>query len=347
MSSAASALVTADVAPSAALVEVSGLRKYFPVTGGLFGRVVNQVRAVEDVTFTIRRGETLGLVGESGCGKTTVGRMVLRLLEPTAGSVRFAGRNLSTLGRSELRQMRRRMQLVFQDPYSSLNPRRTVGDAIGEPLFVHGLAKGAEIDRKVSQLLERVGLPGSYRSRYPHEFSGGQRQRVCIARALSLEPELIVCDEAVSALDISIQAQILNLLGDLQDELGLTYLFVSHNLNVVRHVADRIAVMYLGKLVEVAAAGDLFSAPLHPYTRALLSANPVPDPDVPLRPVALQGELPSPLDPPSGCRFHTRCPEAFEPCRNVVPEARLVRGASTDQEHRVWCHLYDDAQKPA
>jgi peptide/nickel transport system ATP-binding protein len=347
MSLAASALVPTDDAPSAALVEVSGLRKYFPVTGGLFGGVVKQVRAVEEVTFAIERGQTLGLVGESGCGKTTVGRMVLRLMEPTAGSVRFAGRDLATLGRAELRQMRRRMQIVFQDPYSSLNPRRTVGDAIGEPLFVHGLAKGAEIDRRVSQLLERVGLPGSFRSRYPHEISGGQRQRVCIARALALEPEFIVCDEAVSALDISIQAQILNLLRDLQDELGLTYLFISHNLNVVRHVADRIAVMYLGKLVEVAPAAELFSAPQHPYTRALISANPVPDPDVPLRPVPLQGELPSPLDPPAGCRFHTRCPEAFAPCSQVVPEARLIGGGLTRSEHRVWCHLYDDAQKPA
>ena len=347
MSSVAQASVSMDVAPAAPLVEVTGLRKYFPVKGGLFGRVVNHVRAVEDVSFEIRRGETLGLVGESGCGKTTVGRVLLRLMEPTAGSVRFAGRDLATLGRAELRQMRRRMQIVFQDPYSSLNPRRTVGDAIGEPLFVHGLAKGAEIERRVSQLLERVGLPGSYRSRYPHEFSGGQRQRVCIARALALEPEFIVCDEAVSALDISIQAQILNLLSDLRNELGLTYLFISHNLNLVRSVADRIAVMYLGNLVEVASAADLFSAPQHPYTRALLSANPVPDPDVPLRPVALEGELPSPLDPPTGCRFHTRCPDVFEPCSRVVPEARLVRGAGTLEEQKVWCHLYDDAQKPA
>ena len=348
MSFAARALVTTDVEPAAALVQVDGLRKYFPVTRGLFGGgATNQLRAVDDVSFEIKRGETLGLVGESGCGKTTVGRLVLRLQEPTAGSVRFAGRDLSTLGRAELRQMRRRMQIVFQDPYSSLNPRRTVGDAIGEPLFVHGLAKGAEIDRRVSQLLERVGLPGSYRSRYPHEFSGGQRQRVCIARALSLEPEFIVCDEAVSALDISIRAQILNLLADLQEELGLTYLFISHNLNVVRCVADRIAVMYLGKLVEVAPAAELFSAPRHPYTRALLSANPVPDPDVPLRPVLLAGELPSPVDPPSGCRFHTRCPEVFAPCSSVLPEARLLAGASTPEEHRVFCHLYDDAQKPA
>jgi len=347
MPPAASALVVPQLEPSQTLVAVSGLRKYFPVRGGLFSGVANQVRAVEDVTFSIGRGETLGLVGESGCGKTTVGRLVLRLLEPTAGRIRFDGLDLLAQSRSELRQLRRRMQIVFQDPYSSLNPRRTVGDAIGEPLYVHGLAKGAEIDRQVSRLLERVGLPGSYRSRYPHEFSGGQRQRVCIARALALEPQFIVCDEAVSALDISIQAQILNLLGDLQDELGLTYLFISHNLNVVRHIADRIAVMYLGNLVEVAEGDQLFSAPKHPYTRALISANPVPNPDVPLRPVALSGELPSPLDPPAGCRFHTRCPEAFEPCSRVVPEARLVRAAGTDQEHRVWCHLYDDAQKPA
>ncbi|HET7539361.1 MAG TPA: oligopeptide/dipeptide ABC transporter ATP-binding protein [Polyangiaceae bacterium] len=347
MSSVVSASVTAEVAPREALVEVSGLRKYFPVRGGLFGGVVKQLGAVEDVSFEIARGETLGLVGESGCGKTTVGRMVLRLLPPTAGSIRFAGRDLSTLGQAELRRMRKRMQIVFQDPYSSLNPRRTVGDALGEPLLVHGVAKGAEIERRVGQLLERVGLPSSYRSRYPHEFSGGQRQRVCIARALALSPEFIVCDEAVSALDISIQAQIINLLSDLRSELGLTYLFISHNLNVVRHIASRIAVMYLGKLVELAPAAELFEAPLHPYTRALISANPVPDPDVPLRPVALEGELPSPLDPPSGCRFHTRCPDAFEPCSRVVPEARIVRRAGTRDEHRVWCHLYDDAQKPA
>ncbi|RYZ07049.1 MAG: ABC transporter ATP-binding protein [Myxococcales bacterium] len=326
---------------SGPLVEVSGLRKYFPIRGGLFGGVVDQVRAVEDVSFFIRRGETLGLVGESGCGKTTVGRLLLRLLEPTAGSVRFDGQDLGALSAGALRRLRPRMQIIFQDPYSSLNPRRTVGDAIREPLYVHGVARGPELDRRVTQLLERVGLPGSYRSRYPHEFSGGQRQRVCIARALALSPELIVCDEAVSALDISIQAQILNLLQDLQDELGLTYLFITHNLNVVRHIADRIAVMYLGQLVEVASAERLFADAKHPYTRALLSANPLPDPDAPLAPIALTGELPSPLRPPSGCRFHTRCPSVFGPCPGVVPTQRLLPSSPTP--HSVWCHLYDDA----
>jgi len=345
MPSAAASAATLSEA-EAPLVEVTGLRKYFPVRGGLFGGVTNQVRAVEDVSFSIRKGETLGLVGESGCGKTTVGRMLLRLLEPTAGSVRFAGHELLGLKASELRRLRPRMQIIFQDPYSSLNPRRTVGDAIGEPLFVHGVARGAELERRVAELLERVGLPGSYRSRYPHEFSGGQRQRVCIARALALRPELIVCDEAVSALDISIQAQILNLLRDLQDEYGLTYLFISHNLNVVRHIADRIAVMYLGKLAELADAETLFKDPQHPYTRALISANPLPDPDVPLAPAELKGEIPSPLDPPSGCRFHTRCPRVFEPCSSLVPEARVTSSLPHPHEHRVWCHLYDDAPKP-
>ena len=342
-SAAASALPKEAEAP---LVEVTGLRKYFPVRGGLFGGVVGQVRAVEDVSFAIKKGETLGLVGESGCGKTTVGRMLLRLLEPTGGSVRFAGQELQNLRSNELRRLRPRMQIIFQDPYSSLNPRRTVGDAIAEPMFVHGLARGADLDKRVTDLLERVGLPGSYRSRYPHEFSGGQRQRVCIARALALGPEFIVCDEAVSALDISIQAQILNLLSDLQDEYGLTYLFISHNLNVVRHIADRIAVMYLGNLIEVADAQTLFERPQHPYTRALLSANPVPDPDIPLAPILLKGEIPSPLHPPSGCRFHTRCPSAFEPCSRVVPEARLLSSKDAASPHCVWCHLYDDAPKP-
>lgn len=342
-SAAATAATSAEA--EVPLVEVSGLRKYFPVRGGFFGGTVEQVRAVEDVSFTIKKGETLGLVGESGCGKTTIGRLLLRLLEPTAGRIRFAGQDLLALDREQLRRLRPRMQIIFQDPYSSLNPRRTVGDAIGEPLFVHGVARGAELDRKVTTLLERVGLPGSYKSRYPHEFSGGQRQRVCIARALALEPELLVCDEAVSALDISIQAQVLNLLTELQEEYGLTYLFISHNLSVVRHLADRIAVMYLGKLVELGEAESLFREPRHPYTRALLSANPVPDPDVPLAPILLSGEIPSPLHPPPGCRFHTRCPNVFEPCSRIVPEQRLLEVGGRSRAHAVWCHLYDDAPK--
>jgi oligopeptide/dipeptide ABC transporter ATP-binding protein len=325
-------------ASESALLQVRDLTKHFPVRGGLFSRVTGWVRAVDGVSFDIRRGETLGLVGESGCGKTTVGRALLRLIEPTSGAVRFDGQDLLALPRGRLRALRRRMQLIFQDPYASLNPKLNVGEAIGEALKVHGLARGSEVDRRVTELLERVGLPGSYRSRFPHEFSGGQRQRIGVARALALGPDFIVCDEAVSALDISIQAQILNLLADLQQELGIAYLFVTHNLNVVRHIADRVAVMYLGQIVEIAPTEELFADPKHPYTQALISANPEPDPNAKLAPVPLEGEVPSPLNPPAGCRFHTRCPKVFEPCRGVVPAETLLGG-----ERRVRCHLYGDA----
>jgi oligopeptide transport system ATP-binding protein len=265
----------------------------------------------------------------------------------TEGKVEFEGTDIASHSASAMRAVRRRIQMVYQDPYGSLNPRMKVGDIIGEPLIVHGVDTERDVYRaRIQELLRLVGLRPDMAERYPHEFSGGQRQRVCIARALALSPDFIVCDEAVSALDISIQAQILNLLAELQDELGLTYLFISHNLNVVRHIADRIAVMYLGSLVEVADAEALFSAPKHPYSRALLSANPLPDPDVPLAPILLKGEIPSPLHPPSGCRFHTRCPEVFAPCSSVVPEARLVNAEREPRPHSVWCHLYDDAPKP-
>ena len=320
------------------LLEVRGLRTWFPVRRGLLGRPSAWLRAVDGVSFEIREGETFALVGESGCGKTTVGRSVLRLIQPTAGEVRFAGRDLLALGRGELRRARRDMQLVFQDPYASLNPRLPVGEIVGEALLAHGIARGRELDARVAALLERVGLSASFRTRYPHEFSGGQRQRIGIARALALQPRFIVCDEAVSALDVSIQAQILNLLGDLQAEFSLTYLFISHDLHVVEHIADRVAVMYLGRIVENAPAAELFADPKHPYTRALLAANPVPDPEVPRAPVSLQGEVPSPLAPPAGCHFHPRCPRAFAPCSAVDPPA--VR---TDPAREVVCHLYAEA----
>jgi len=327
--------------PPAPLLAVEGLRKWYPVRGGLFGRPAAFVRAVDGVSFEIRKGETFALVGESGCGKTTVGRSVLRLVEPTGGSVRFEGRDVLALRGGELRRLRRHMQLVFQDPYSSLNPRMTVGAIVGEALEVHGIARGREREDRVAALLERVGLAAGYRSRYPHEFSGGQRQRIGIARALALEPRFIVCDEAVSALDVSIQAQILNLLQDLQQELGLTYLFVSHDLNVVRHLADRVAVMYLGRIVENAPAAELFEDPKHPYTRALLASNPVPDPEAPRTAVALEGEVPSPMAPPPGCHFHPRCPRAFEPCASREPPRVELAGA-----REVVCHLYPEGPRP-
>jgi len=292
--------------------------------GFIFQRQVGVVKAVDGVSFTIRRGETLGLVGESGCGKTTTGRVILRLQEPTAGEVIFEGRNVFALNKEELRRMRRDMQIIFQDPYSSLNPRMTVGDIVGEPLEIHNIARGREKLRRVQELLEVVGLSPYHVNRYPHEFSGGQRQRIGIARALALNPKLIICDEPVSALDVSIQAQILNLLEDLQKEFKLTYLFIAHDLSVVRHISDRVAVMYLGKIVELAPTEQLFENPQHPYTEALLSAVPIPDPEVKRERIILPGDVPSPVNPPPGCRFHTRCLYAEERCRLEEPPLEEV-----------------------
>jgi peptide/nickel transport system ATP-binding protein len=316
------------------ILEVTGLIKHFPITGGVFRRVIGHVKAVDGVSFTIRKGETLGMVGESGCGKTTTGRLLLRLLEPTLGEVSFEGRRLFSLSRQEMREQRRDMQIIFQDPFASLNPRMTVGDIIAEAFIIHGEKGGRALRDRVVGLLEIVGLQPDHAKRYPHQFSGGQRQRIGIARAIGLNPRLIVCDEPVSALDVSIQAQIINLLEDLQDRLGLTYLFIAHNLSVVKHIADRVAVMYLGRIVEMSDTLNVFDSPQHPYTEALLSAVPVPDPRLERRRIVLQGDVPSPSNPPPGCHFHTRCLYAFDRCRVEAPALLDVGG-----DHLVSCHL--------
>lgn len=318
-----------------ALLEVVNLKKYFPVESGFLKKSVEYVKAVDDVSFKIYRGETLGLVGESGCGKSTTGRMLVNLLKPTSGEVRFEGKDITKLKGAEEREFRKNIQIIFQDPYASLNPRMTIGDIIAEPIKINRLAKGEEVEKRVLKLLEYVGLASYHRNRYPHEFSGGQRQRVGIARALAVNPKLIVCDEPVSALDVSIQAQVLNLLDDLQKEFKLTYLFIAHGLNVVKHVSDRVGVMYLGKLVEIGDADSLYDNPLHPYTKALLSAIPVPDPAKKKERILLSGDVPSPLNPPEGCRFHTRCQSCMEICKKKEPELKDV-----GQNHRVACHLY-------
>ena len=330
------------------LLEVKNLKKYFPVRRGVLRRVVAHVKAVDGIDMCIKEGETLGLVGESGCGKTTTGRAILRLIEPTAGEILFRSKKLAGPGEEYkevaitsashklLTSLRRDMQIIFQDPYSSLNPRMTVGAIIGEPLLVHGIAKGNEQEDRVREVLAAVGMKPDYMKRYPHEFSGGQRQRIAIARALALGPQLIVADEPVSALDVSIQAQVINLLGDLQQEFGLTYLFIAHDLSVVKHISNSVAVMYLGKIVELAKTEELFSNPGHPYTEALMSAVPVPDPDYQVQEIILTGDVPSPVNPPSGCYFHPRCRYAQQTCKSEAPVYRDLGG-----EHFVTCHFAD------
>ncbi|MDG5790121.1 dipeptide ABC transporter ATP-binding protein [Evansella sp. AB-P1] len=322
------------------LLEVKNLKKYFPVKGGVLQRTIGHVKAVDDVSFEIYKGETLGIVGESGSGKSTLGRTILRLLDPTEGQVIFEGDDISTLSNRKMRPYRKDMQMVFQDPFASLNPRMSVGEIIEEPMIVQNTLTKKERKEKVVDLLAKVGLPAEARSKYPHEFSGGQRQRIGIARALTLNPKLIIGDEPVSALDVSVQSQVLNLMGDLQDEFDLTYLFIAHDLSVVKHISDRVGVMYLGKMAEIGPKDKIFENPLHPYTQALLSAVPIPDMERKREKITLKGELPSPSNPPSGCPFHTRCPEAHERCKVELPEL-LHQG----NEQYVACHLYTSEEK--
>jgi oligopeptide transport system ATP-binding protein len=327
------------------LVSVRNLKMYFPVRRGLIiDRVVGHVHAVDDISFGVRKGETLGLVGESGCGKSTTGRAVLQIYKPTAGEVRFHDKDITKLNTRELRHLRRDMQMIFQDPFASLDPRMTVGSIIAEPLEIHNLYKGKEKEEKVREMLRTVGLNPYFANRYPHEFSGGQRQRIGIARALALEPEFIVCDEPISALDVSIQAQVINLLEELQEQFNLTYLFIAHDLAVVRHISDRVAVMYVGKIVEIAERNELYELPLHPYTKALLSAVPIPDPSIEKRRsrIILQGDVPSPVNPPSGCRFHPRCPFARTDCSQAEPALEQVRPG-----HWVACFYWKEIAEAA
>lgn len=326
---------------NAPLLEVKNLKKFFPVLKGAFRRQVGTVKAVDDVSFSLQRGQTLSLVGESGCGKTSTGRALLRLIEPDSGDVLFRGQNIPKLDRPQLRGLRRHMQIVFQDPYSSLNPRQTVGEIIGAPMVLHGLCSRHDMDAKVQDVLERVGLQAAYISRYPHEFSGGQRQRIGIARAVALGPDFIVCDEAVSALDVSVQAQIINLLLDLKDELGLAYVFIAHDLSVVRHISDHVAVMYLGQIVESAPCAEMFEQPLHPYSQALLSAAPSTEKLERRQRILLPGDVPSPINPPSGCRFRTRCPVALPRCAEAVPPLYQIGN------RQVRCVHYEHATTPA
>ncbi|MCQ5365790.1 dipeptide ABC transporter ATP-binding protein [Anoxybacillus salavatliensis] len=317
------------------LLQVKGLKKYFPITAGLFNKQIGQVKAVDDLSFVVYRGETLGIVGESGCGKSTTGRMLMRLIEPTEGSILFEKEEVTKLSPQQLRKVRRDMQMIFQDPFASLNPRHTVEKILEEPLIVHGIGSKEERRKKVREMLEVVGLSSYHAKRYPHQFSGGQRQRIGIARALMTKPKLIIADEPVSALDVSIQAQVLNLLEDLQKEFGLTYIFIAHDLGVVRHISDRVGVMYLGRMVELASSEELYRHPKHPYTKALLEAVPIPDPEYKKEKQLLTGDLPSPSNPPMGCAFHTRCQACMDICKTTKPEWKEVGNG-----HYVACHLY-------
>jgi len=326
-----------NLAEAEKILDIKNLKKYFPVKAGVFRKTVAHVKAVDDISFYIKEGETLGLVGESGCGKSTTGRTILRLLEATDGEIWFEGKNLLNLDKRELREMRKEMQIIFQDPYASLNPRMTVADIVGEPIDIHNLASSKkERNEKVAEILDTVGLGSEYMKRYPHEFSGGQRQRIGVARALAVDPSLIIADEPVSALDVSIQAQVINLMQDLQKDFGLTYLFIAHDLSVVKHISDRVAVMYLGKIVELASKDELFDDPKHPYTQSLLSAIPIADPTYEKDRIILEGDVPSPVDPPSGCRFHPRCPYAMDICSEKEPVFK-----DYGDEHFASCHLLE------